>query len=149
MEEILALKELLQKGDIQGSLAIVEELEEMSKQDIIDTIRSYAVVLLLHLVKQQAENRTTRSWEVSIRNAVREIQRKNKRRKPGGYYLTREELWETLEEGYLNAIDEASLEVAEGRYEPEELTTIINRTEILNRGLGLILRSAVDGETEI
>ncbi len=125
MEEILALKELLQKGDIQGSLAIVEELEEMSKQDIIDTIRSYAVVLLLHLVKQQAENRTTRYWEVSIRNAVREIQRKNKRRQAGGYYLTREELWETLEEAYLNAIDEASLEVAEGRYEPEELAAII------------------------
>ena len=149
MEEILALKDLLQKGDIQGSLAIVEELEEMSKQDIIDTIRSYAVVLLLYLVKQQAENRTTRSWEVSIRNAVREIQRKNKRRQAGGYYLTREELWETLEEAYLNAIDEASLEVAEGRYEPEELTTILNQEEILNRGLGLIMRSAVDGETKI
>jgi len=33
---------------------------------------------------QTAENRTTRSWEVSIRNAVREIQPENKRRKAGG-----------------------------------------------------------------
>jgi hypothetical protein len=91
------------------------------------------------LIKQQAENRTTRSWEVSIRNSVREIQRENKRRQAGGYYLTPEELWETLEEAYLNAIDEASLEVEEGRYEPEELEKLVNREKILNRALGLIL----------
>ncbi|MEW5859630.1 MAG: DUF29 family protein [Cyanobacteriota bacterium] len=139
MEELLDLKDLLLKGDIKGSLAIVEELEEMSKNDLIDNIRSYAVILLLHLIKQQAENRTTRSWEVSIRNSVREIQRKNKRRKAGGYYLTPEELLETLEEAYLNAIDEASLEVEEGLYEPEELEEIINKEEILNRALALIL----------
>jgi hypothetical protein len=97
------------------------------------------VILLLHLIKQQAEKRTTRSWEVSIRNSVREIQRKNKRRKAGGYYLTTEELVETLEEAYLNALDEASLEVEEGRYEPEELEKLINKEEILNRALALIL----------
>ena len=110
----------------------------MSKKDIIKTIRNYAVILLLHLIKQQAENRTTRSWEVSIRNSVREIQRENKRRKAGGSYLTPEELLETLEEAYLNALDEASLEVEEGRYDPEELEQFINKDEILNRALALI-----------
>lgn len=71
MEELLTLKNLLFQGDIQAALLIVEELEEMSRNDIIKTIRSYAVILLLHLIKQQAENRTTRSWEVSIRNSIR------------------------------------------------------------------------------
>ncbi|MGK7957561.1 MAG: DUF29 family protein, partial [Crocosphaera sp.] len=126
MEELLELKALLLKGDIKGSLAIVEDLEDMSKNGIISAIRSYAVILLLHLIKQQAENRTTRSWDVSIRNSVREIQRKNKRRKARGYYLNDDELRETLEEAYLNALDEASLEVAEGRYEPEEIEAKIN-----------------------
>lgn len=139
MEELCTLKELLLKGDIKGSLALVEELEEMSRDDKINNIRSYAVILLLHLIKQQAEKRTTRSWEVSLRNSVREIQRKNKRRKAGGYYLTTEELVETLEEAYLNALDEASLEVEEGRYEPEELEKLINKEEILNHALALIL----------
>jgi hypothetical protein len=139
MEELCTLKELLLKGDIKGSLALVEELEEMSRDDKINNLRSYAVILLLHLIKQQAEKRTTRSWEVSIRNSVREIQRKNKRRKAGGYYLTTEELVETLEEAYLNALDEASLEVEEGRYEPEELEKLINKEEILNHALALIL----------
>jgi len=141
MEELLTLKELLLKGDISGSLAIVEELEEMSKKEIIKTIRSSAVILLLHLVKQQTENRTTRSWDVSIRNSVREIQRENKRRKSGGYYLTQEELFETLEEAYLNAIDQASLEVEEGRYETEELEKLVNKEDILNRALALLLAS--------
>ncbi|MDP5339753.1 MAG: DUF29 domain-containing protein, partial [Nodularia sp. (in: cyanobacteria)] len=119
MEELLTLKDLLIKGDVTGALVIVEELAEMSRNDIIKTIRSYAVILLLHLIKQKAEHRSTRFWEVSIRNSVREIQRENKRRQAGGYYLTRSELWETLEEAYLNAIDQASLEVEEGRYQPE------------------------------
>ncbi|AFZ55905.1 DUF29 family protein [Anabaena cylindrica FACHB-243] len=133
MEELLTLKDLLLQGNIQEALVIVEELEDMSRNDIIKTIRSYAVVLLLHLIKQKAENRTTRSWEVSIRNSVREIQRENKR-----HYLTREELWETLEEAYLNAIDKASLEVAEGSYESEELEKLVNREEIIHYALGLI-----------
>ncbi len=111
MEELLELKALLLKGDIKGSLAIVEDLEDMSKNGIISTIRSYAVILLLHLIKQQAENRTTRSWDVSIRNSVREIQRQNKRRKAGGYYLSDQELTDTLNDAYLNALDAASLEV--------------------------------------
>lgn len=139
MEELLMLKDLLLRGDVPAALAIVEELEEMSRKDIIKTIRSYAVILLLHLIKQQAENRTTRSWEVSIRNCVREIQRENKRRKAGGNYLNSEELLETLEEAYLNAIDEASLEVEEGRYLPEELEQIVNRQDVLDHAMALIL----------
>ncbi|MBD2568975.1 DUF29 family protein [Anabaena lutea FACHB-196] len=85
------------------------------------------------MVKQKSENRTTRSWEVSIRNSIREIQRENKR-----YYLTREKLEEVLEEAYLNAIDEASLEVEEGRYESEELEKLVNKEEIIHYALGLI-----------
>ena len=142
MEELLELKNLLLKGDISGALFIVEELEEMSKQDIIHNIRRCAIILLLSLIKQQAENRTTRSWEVSIRNSVREIQWKNKRCKAGGYYLTSEEILETLEEAYINAIDEASLEVNEGHYDAEELEQLVNREEILNRAMALIFPEA-------
>ncbi|MBW4490812.1 MAG: DUF29 domain-containing protein [Trichocoleus desertorum ATA4-8-CV12] len=138
MEELFTLKSLLLNGDISGALAVVEELEEMSRDDKINNIRRFAVVLLLHLIKQQAENRTARSWEISIRNCVREIQTKNKRRKAGGYYLTLEELRMALEEAYPTAIDEASLEVAEGRYEPDELEQMVNRAGTLNRAFGLI-----------
>ena len=35
MEELLTLKDLLLSGDVPAALAIVEELEEMSRKDII------------------------------------------------------------------------------------------------------------------
>ena len=139
MEELFTLKALLLKGDIRGALAIVEELEEMSRDDKINAISSYAVILLLHLIKQQVENRTTRSWEVSIRNSILEIHKKNKRRRAGGVYLQPEELRLALEEAYPPALNEAWLEVEEGRYEPEELEQIVNREDILNQAMVLIL----------
>lgn len=139
MEELLTLKDRLLHGDIAGALVIVEELEEMSRDDKISNIRNYAKVLLLHLIKQQAENRTTRSWDVSIRNSVLEIQSKNKRRKSGGYYLQPEELRLTLEEAYEPALNAASLEVAEGLYDPNTLANKIDSNAILDRALNYIL----------
>jgi hypothetical protein len=139
MEELLDLKKLLLQGDIQGSLALVEELEEMGRKAIIDKIRSYAIILLLHLIKQQAEKRTTKSWDVSIRNSVREIININKRRKAGGYYVSPEELKEILMIAYPYALDLASLEVSEGRYEVEELEEMIDREEIINFALKKIV----------
>jgi len=138
MEELLILKERLLCGDISGALVIVEELEEMSRDDKINNIRSYAIILLLHLIKQQAENRTTRSWDVSIRNSVREIQEKNKRRKAGGYYLPSEDLLDILAIAYPMALDRASLEVAEGIYDADTLETLVNREEIIEQALALI-----------
>ena len=138
MEELLMLKDLLLKGDVPAALAIVEELEEMSRDDKISTIGSYAIILLIHMIKQQVENRSTASWEVSIRNSIRAIQKKNKRRKAGGYYLTAEELRIALEEAYPDAIDRASLEVEEGRYLPEELEQLVNREDLLDRAMMIL-----------
>jgi hypothetical protein len=44
-----------------------------------------------------------------------------------------------LEEAYPASLDNASLEVDEGRYNPEELEAKINCEEILDRALNLIL----------
>jgi hypothetical protein len=138
MEELFTLKDLLLKGDISGALIVVEELEEMSRDDKISAISSYGVILLLHLIKQQAEKRTTRSWDLSIRNSARWMQRKNKRRKAGGYYLTPEELRLALEEVYPDAIDKAAIEVEEGRYDTAILEEMVNREEILSQAMALI-----------
>ena len=143
MEELLTLRELLIKGDMSGALAIVDELEEMSRDDKINNIRSYAVVLLVHLIKQQAENRTTRSWDLSIRNSIRSIQTKNKRRKSGGTYLNTDELRLAISEAYAEALDRAATEVEEGRYEPKELAELVNREEICDRAM-LLLSSLSD-----
>jgi hypothetical protein len=141
MEELFDLKDRLLQGDIAGALVIVEDLEEISRDDKINNIRSYAKILLLHLIKQQVENRTTRSWDISIRNAVLEIQSKNKRRKAGGYYLQPDELCLALEEAYEPALNGASLEVAEGIYNPETLGNMVDRNVIIELAIAQILSS--------
>ncbi len=139
MEELFELKDLLLAGNIDDALLLVEELTEMSKDDKLNKIFSFSITLLLHLIKQQAEKRSTRSWEVSIKNAVRQIQRTNKRRKTGGNYLKPAELRETLEDAYGSALRQASLEAFEGKYEAKELGEIVNKTAIIEQGIELIL----------
>jgi hypothetical protein len=143
MEELLELKNLLISGNIADALLLVEEMTEMSKDDKLNKIISFGIILLLHLIKQQAEKRTTRSWEISIRNSVRQIQRTNKRRKANGNYLTETELQETLEDAYESALDQASLEAFEGRYEADEIATMIDRNTIINQALTLILDNPI------
>ncbi len=139
MEELFELKDLLLAGNIDDALLLVEELTEMSKDDKLNKIFSFSIIILLHLIKQQAEKRSTRSWEVSIANAVRQIQRTNKRRKAGGNYLKPAELRETLEDAYSSALRQASLEAFEGKYEAEELEKMVNKTAIIEQGIELIL----------
>lgn len=80
----------------------------------------------------------TRSWEISIDNAVREINKINQRRKFGGFYLNQAELSEILQQGYQVALKRAALEAFEGRYETAELATMVNESEILAQTLQLI-----------
>lgn len=75
---------------------------------------------------------------MSIRNSARAIQRKNKRRKAGGYYLKPEELRLTLEEVYEDALDKASLEVASGRYDADDLAEMVNIEVVMSQAMAFI-----------
>lgn len=138
MEELLELKEFVVTGNLDAALSLIDELEEMSKDDKINKIYSYCVVLLVHLIKQQAEKRTTNSWNVSIRNATTAITRINKRRKAGGYYMSKTELEEILTEAYNQALDNASLEAFGGIYEANALGKMIDTESILKQALSFI-----------
>ncbi|MEY2984407.1 MAG: hypothetical protein RLZZ568_1024, partial [Cyanobacteriota bacterium] len=94
MEELLELRELIEKQDYKNALLLIDELEEMSKEDKLSKIYSYMVVLLVHLIKQAAEQRTTRSWDFSIYNSIKSIKRTNQRRRSGGVYAKPEQLVE-------------------------------------------------------
>ncbi|HYX19004.1 MAG TPA: DUF29 family protein [Nostoc sp.] len=138
MEELLELRQFLEQGKIHEALLLVDELEEMSLSDKINKIDSYGVILLIHLIKQKAEKRSTRSGDVSIENTVREINKINKRRKSGGYYLNQTELMDTLQQGYQVALKRAALEAFEGRYEAQELAAMLDQQETLAEALKLI-----------
>ena len=88
-------------------------------------------VLLVHMIKQAVEHRTTKSWEVSIRHALRQIAAVNTRRKAGGWYVSEEELRPLLDGVYESALDWASLEAHEGIYSASELAAMHERLQLL------------------
>ena len=138
MEELFELRAYLEQQRYADALTLIGEMEEMSKDDKIHKIYSYGVVLLLHLIKKHAEQRSTRSWEFSIHNSVREINHVNKRRKSGGYYLTENELLEALEEAYETALERASLEAFEGQHDESWISNKIDKKKIKEEAFKLI-----------
>ena len=138
MEELWAIRQALESGDLQTALALVDEMEEMSRDDKVQKIASYMRVLLVHRIKQAVEGRSTKSWEVSIRHALRQIATVNKRRQAGGWYLSDENLSALLAETYESALDWASLEVHEGVYGADELARLHDQEALLAGALGMI-----------
>jgi len=141
MEELFELRSHIEHGRYGEALALIGEMEEMSRDDKINKIESYIEILLLHVIKQHAEKRSTRSWDVSISNAVTKIRNTNKRRKSGGCYLTEEEIKEAIAEAWPVALRRASLEAFEGRYDEAELAQRIDKGVILKEALQLTWQS--------
>ncbi|MBV5275668.1 MAG: DUF29 family protein [Lamprocystis purpurea] len=138
MDELLQLREHIEHGRYAEALILIGELDEMSRDDKIQKIESYLQVLLLHLIKQRVEHRTTRSWDVSIRNASDAIRRVNKRRRSGGIYLDDAELAEAIDEVLPSALRQASLEAFEGRHDEAELAAQLKIDELKQDALSII-----------
>jgi hypothetical protein len=138
MEELFELRSHIEQGRYAEALALLGEMEEMSRDDKINKIFSFAEILLIHLIKQHAEKRSTRSWEASIRNSVYRINYTNKRRKAGGHYLSQDELKQTLEDAWPVALLRASLEAFEGRYDDAELGKMVHKEQIVKEALDLV-----------
>jgi hypothetical protein len=131
MEELWELRRALEAGDLQAALAIVDEMEEMRRDDKIQKIASYMRILLVHKITQAVEGRSTKSWDVSIRHALRQIAAVNKRRSAGGRYLNEDDLSTLLAEVYDTALDWTSLEAHERIYSVEELAAMHDRATLL------------------
>ncbi len=145
MEELFELRRCIELGNYAEALILIGELEEMSKDDKINKIGSFFEVLILHIIKQYAEQRSTRSWEVSIKNAVDAINDVNKRRKGGGFYLSEEELLEIIHRRYQRALRRASLEAFEGQFSEFELADKINEEQIKEKSLQLVKEGMKEG----
>lgn len=141
MNELQELREKIESQDYQGAIAIINELEEMSVEDKLNKIYSYMVVLLVHLIKQRVEKKSTKSWERSIFNSVKYINKTNKRRRAGGYYASEKVLQEIIEEAFPHAVKEASYEIFEGKMSVSEIEEKIDFVEIKDAAMTLIKNS--------
>ena len=145
MEELEELRALVQHGDYESALALIDELDAMSRDDKLTKIEGYMQALLVHCIKQTAEQRTTRSWDLSITEAARRIAKVNKRRQSGGWYLSSEDLQDALANEYAAALRRAALEVHEGLHTPEQLAILLDRDMVLTTAWAYIAAAIQQG----
>lgn len=131
MDEILQLREYIETQRYQDALLLIGEMEEMAKEDKINKVYSYCVILLIHLIKQHTEQHTTRSWDASIYNSLKHIAKTNKHRNFGGYYIKDNEWEEELRDAFDEALQTAALEAFNGSYTPKELLTKFDQESVL------------------
>ena len=130
-QELIDLRTCIMEGRTRDALIIIDELDGMSKKDIIRKIKSYLTVMLIHLIKNQVERRLTNSWAASIRNATIEILELNLKPNKTSYYIKEDEWEEMLEERIGPAIGEASVEVEGGAYKAFQLEEMVELTALM------------------
>jgi len=96
-------------------------------------------VLLVHLIKQHAEKKTTSSWNRSVDFSLRGISKSNKRRSSGGFYLKSQDLEDAIEESFNYALVDASEEAFGGAYDKKILREMIDVEAIKKEALLSIL----------
>jgi hypothetical protein len=146
MEELLELRQSIEEGRYADALWIVDELTEMAKRDKINRITTFTTLLMMHIIKQNAEGRTTPSWERTIRNAVLEIRKTNKRDNAGGFYMNEIELREALDEYYRYALMDAATEAFGGQYTHKQIAQMVNAETIKQQALDYIVHGIPDDD---
>jgi hypothetical protein len=137
-QELIDLRASILEGRYEDALALVDELEGMSKKAILRAIKSFVVRMLIHLIKNQVEQRLTNSWSASIRDSLLEIQDLNLKENKTSYYIKLDE-WQPLLDSVLEAaIRTASVEVQGGAYTPFQLSEIVDRTQVVEIGQTLL-----------
>ncbi len=131
-QELIELRQYITEGRYQEALEIIDDLEEMSKKAILEKIQSFLVRLLIHLIKNQVEQRLTNSWAVSIRDSILKIQSLNLKDNNKSYYIKEKDWQDYLEEAFDDAIFAASIEVFGGKYNPFQLRENVNEEQIKN-----------------
>ncbi len=139
MDELLELRQYIEAERYDDALLLISEMEEMAKEDKLNKLSSFIVILLIHLIKQRAERHTTKSWDTSIYASLFEIKKTNKRKKAGGFYAGETEFAEMLEEAYPLALRKASTEAFEGSFDEKELERLIDVDALMNDALNRLL----------
>ncbi|WP_319419125.1 DUF29 family protein [Pleurocapsa sp. FMAR1] len=132
----MTIKHCLLNHQYERAISIVAELEEMGRQDKINNLESFLVILLIHLIKIQVEKRVTRSWRSSILNSLREIQKRNKLGKKS-QYIQKNQWLEHFDATYPDAIFQAADEAC-GEIEIKQLKSLLDLARLQSITLKLL-----------
>ncbi|MFY7800439.1 MAG: DUF29 family protein [Dolichospermum sp.] len=137
-QELIDLRNSILEQRYTDALAIVDELEGMSKQGILRNIESFLLRLMIHLIKNQVEQRLTNSWAASIESSILEIKKLNLKENKKSYYLNIDEWVEILEDTIELAIRPASLEVMNGKLSRQQISQMLNKPQLILTATELI-----------
>jgi Domain of unknown function DUF29 len=137
-QELTDLRTSILEGRYEDALALVDELDGMSRKAILRAIKSFLTRMLIHLIKNQIEQRMNNSWAASIRDSLLEIRDLNLQDNGTSHYVKPENWLEMIEECLDRATSTASVEVCNGIYNPYELTQLVNESQITERAVDLL-----------
>jgi len=137
-QELIDLRNSILEERYQDALAIVDELEGMSKQAILRNIESFLVRMLIHLIKNQVESRLTNSWVASISDSLLQIKKLNLKDNKTSYYIKSDEWQPYLEDALAAAIRPASAEVRGGLFRPSQLSEMMDKTQLIQTAQQLL-----------
>jgi DhnA family fructose-bisphosphate aldolase class Ia len=131
-QELIELRQSILAGRYDDALEIIDDLEEINKQAILRKIEAFLVRLLIHLIKNQIEQRLTNSWIASIFDSVIQIAKLNLKGNQTSHYIKADE-WQTyLEEALAMAIRPASAEIYGGTLKPSQIIQRLNQVTLIN-----------------
>jgi fatty acid/phospholipid biosynthesis enzyme len=129
-QELIDLRTSILEGRYDDALMLVDELEGMSKQAILRNIESFLERMIVHLIKNQIEQRLTNSWVAFISDSLRRIQKLNLKDNKTSHYIAVNEWLVAIEEAIEAAIRPASAEVQGGIYTPFQLSEMVDRNHV-------------------
>jgi len=137
-QELIDLRTNILEGRYADALIIIDELEEMGKQAILRNIQSFILRLLMHLIKNQVEQRLTNSWAASISDSLRQIKKLNLKDNKKSYYILPDQWQSFLEDEIEAAIDAASVEAFGGIYNRFQLSEMLNKNQVMQIAQNLL-----------
>ncbi|MFB2982207.1 hypothetical protein [Microseira sp. BLCC-F43] len=129
-EELVHLRLSILESNFEEALAIVDQLEAMSRQAILRNIQSFLDRMMMHLIKNQVEQKLTNYCAASILASVIGIKRLNLKANKTFYYIQRDEWDAILEESLKLAITYASVDTMNGQLSPFQLSELVDKTQI-------------------
>lgn len=138
-QELMELRQSILEGRYDDALEILDDLEDMSKQGTLRKIEAFLVRLVIHLIKNQIEQRLTNSWIASISDSVIQIAKLNIKDNQKSYYIKADEWQEYLAEAVEMAIRPASAEIFGGTLKPSQVSQRLQGKELIDFAQNLLL----------
>jgi hypothetical protein len=130
-QELLDLKNYIIGGRYADALSLIDDLEGMSKKAILQAIESFLVRMLIHLIKNQVEQRLTNSWVASIRDSLLKIHKLNLKDNKSAYYISQDEWQSYLDRSFEDAVFAAADEIFEGAYSALQVLEMVDKNQIV------------------